>query len=175
MENEGTRFLLFDLEGESYAVEVERVEVVLESAPVTRVPKAPPHLLGVINYRGSVIPVADLRIRFGATPQRSLGVVNSVIVLHIRYAGDDHVIGMPADEVREVIDLDRSRMERAPTIGSRSKDGLIAGVCERDGRFIVVLDIDEAFSETALTRPDGRGQAEREGSRASEPRGSEPR
>ena len=59
------RYLAFDLGGQRFAVEVSRVEVVLESVPITRVPKVPSHLRGVINYRGSVIPVADLRIRFG--------------------------------------------------------------------------------------------------------------
>lgn len=172
MESPSARFLLFDLGGESYAVEVERVEVVLESALVTRVPKAPAHLLGVINYRGSVIPVADLGIRFGL-PRSSAGPgepCGSVIVLHIRYAGDDHVIGMPADEVREVIDIDRGRIERAPSLGSRVDEGLVAGVCERDGRFVIILEIDEAFSETVLARIEGRQPGEREGPRVAERR-----
>lgn len=138
------RYLSFELGGEVYAVEVERVEVVLETAPITRVPKAPPHLRGVINYRGTVIPVADLRIRFGEG-STSADEGSSIIVLHIRYDGEDLVVGLLADAVREVIDLESSRIERPPRMGSRIDDSLIAGIGERSGEFIVVLDIDEAF------------------------------
>ncbi|HOX32157.1 MAG TPA: chemotaxis protein CheW [Spirochaetales bacterium] len=148
------RYLAFELDGEEYAVEVERVEVVLESAPITRVPKAPAHLRGVINYRGSVVPVADLKTRFSAG--RSTAELSSVIVLHIRYAGEDQVVGVLADSVREVIDLDPSRIERPPRLGNRLDDALIAGIGERGGRFIVVIDIDEAFkaeAERASTEP----------------------
>ncbi len=151
----GGRYLAFVLDGEEYAVEVERVEVVLESAPITRVPKAPGHLRGVINYRGSVIPVADLKTRFG---EGRSAEGSSVIVLHIRYGGEDLVVGVLADEVREVIELDGSRVERPPRLGNRVDDALIAGIGERGGRFIVLLDIDEAFK--AESAPSERRTAE---------------
>lgn len=144
-EERSGRYLVFELDGESYAVEVERVEVVLETVPITRVPKAAPHLRGVINHRGAVIPVADLRVRFG-TGLSELREGSSIVVLQIRYGDESLTIGVLADSVREVLDLDPSRIEAAPSLGNRAEDGLIAGVYEKDGRFIVVLDIDEAFS-----------------------------
>jgi chemotaxis signal transduction protein len=142
------RYLAFDLAGQMFAVEVGRVEVVLESVPITRVPKAPAHLRGVINYRGAVIPVADLRMRFGEGPT-STGPGTSIIVLQVRYGHDDITIGVLADFVREVIDLDLKSIERPPQIGSRIDDALIAGIAERSGEFIVILDIDEAFKAEA--------------------------
>jgi purine-binding chemotaxis protein CheW len=142
------RYLAFELSGQCFAVDVSRVEVVLEAVPITRVPKAPPHLRGVINYRGAVIPVADLRTRFGEG-RTSSGEGSSIIVLQVRYGKDDLTIGMLADSVREVIDLDPSRIERPPQVGSRIDDALIAGIGERAGEFIVVLDIDEAFKSEA--------------------------
>jgi len=142
------RYLAFELGGEAFAVEVERVEVVLETATITRVPKAPAHLRGVINHRGTVIPVADLRTRFGEEGARS-AEGSSIIVLHIRYDGEDLVVGILADAVREVIDLERSRIERPPRLGSRIDESLIAGIGERGGEFIVILDIDEAFKVEA--------------------------
>jgi purine-binding chemotaxis protein CheW len=157
-EESSGRYLAFELDGEEYAVEVDRVEVVLESAPITRVPKAPAHLRGVINYRGSVIPVADLKSRFsegGKTAEDS-----SIIVLHIRYAGEDLVVGVLADMVREVIDLDPARVERPPKLGSRVDDALIAGIGEHAGRFVVVLDIDEAFKAEAERAASERAPAE---------------
>lgn len=165
-ENESGRFLAFELDGNQYAIEVERVEVVLETVPITRVPKASPYLKGVINYRGAVVPVADLRSRFvvdGAI--RSLDLPESVetvseehnegthsgaeniIVLHINYADNDIVIGILADSVREVVDIDPSHIERAPELGGPREKSLIAGIGNKDGNFIVILDIDEAFNE----------------------------
>jgi purine-binding chemotaxis protein CheW len=149
METEKTgRYLAFDLAGRRYAIEVERVEVVLESVPITRVPRAQAHLRGVINYRGAVIPVADLRRRFGEGESSSADGT-SIVVLQIRYGNDEVTIGMLADSVREVIDIPLSRVERAPRIGSRIDDSLIAGVGEHEGEFIVILDIDEAFKAEA--------------------------
>ena len=139
------RYLAFELGDQAYAVEVSRVEVVLESAPITRVPKAPTHLRGVINHRGSVIPVADLRVRFGEE-RTYAGPGSSIIVLQVRFGQDDVTIGMLADAVREVIDLDSSRIEHPPKVGSRIEDAIVKGIGEKAGEFIVVLDIDLAFS-----------------------------
>jgi purine-binding chemotaxis protein CheW len=175
------RFLSFELDGNQYAVEVERVEVVLETVPITRVPKAPSYLKGVINYRGAVIPVADLRTRFReglaagspgdgpaapaqtavqAGPEEGGG---SIIVLHLRYSGDDIVIGVIADAVREVVDLDPGRMEKAPGIGGRGGEKLLAGIAEKDGSFIVILDMDEAFNmeDSFAPSPSGRPEERR--------------
>jgi purine-binding chemotaxis protein CheW len=142
------KYLAFELGGQCFAVDVARVEVVLETVPITRVPKAAPHLRGVINYRGSVIPVADLRTRFGEGAS-SAGPGTSIIVLQVRYGPDDITIGMLADSVREVIDLASERIERPPQVGSKIDDALIAGIGEKGGEFIVVLDIDEAFKAEA--------------------------
>jgi len=144
------RYLAFELGGQCFAVDVSRVEVVLETVPITRVPKAPPHLRGVINYRVSVIPVADLRVRFGDGPTDT-GPGSSIIVLQVRFGQDDVTIGVLADAVREVIDLDPSRIERPPQVGSRIEDALIKGIGEKGGEFIVVLDIDVAFIPDAST------------------------
>lgn len=189
----GGRFLAFEIDGNEYAIEVERVEVVLETMPITRVPQAPAHLKGVINYRGAVIPVADLRTRFslaaeesGTTgsasptarkeggaegglppttalvaapdPESKLPVVAgqlqdgslssgaSIVVLHVDYAGDDIVMGVMADAVREVMDIDAAHINKAPSVGSRGRDDLVAGIGEKDGRFIVILDMEKAFN-----------------------------
>jgi purine-binding chemotaxis protein CheW len=123
-------------------VDVTRVEVVLESMAITRVPKASAHLRGVINYRGSVIPVVDLRMRLG---EGRSPLDSSIIVLQVRYGPDDITIGMLADAVREVIALDAERIETPPRIGSRIDEALIAGIARKGDEFIVVLDIDEAF------------------------------
>ena len=158
MDGESTgKYLAFELAGQCFAVDVARVEVVLETAPITRVPKAPAHLRGVINYRGTVIPVADIRTCFGEG-KTSSGEGSSIIVLQVKYGRDDITIGMLADSVREVIDLDSKSMERPPQIGSHIDDALIAGIGEKAGEFIVVLDIDEAFKAEAAAGERGAEQ-----------------
>ena len=143
-EESGGKFLAFDLADQCYAVEVSRVEVVLESVPITRVPKAPEHLRGVINHRGAVIPVVDLGVRFGIGLSPA-GPGSSIIVLRLRFGPDEVTAGLLAQNVREVIDLDVSRIERPPQLGARAEGGFVAGIGERGGEFIVVLDIDAAF------------------------------
>jgi purine-binding chemotaxis protein CheW len=142
------RYLTFVLGGQCFAVEVSRVEVVLETVPITRVPKSPVHLRGVINYRGAVIPVADLRLRFGEGATAS-GDGTSIIVLQVRFGRDLITIGVLADAVREVVDLDANRIEAPPKVGSHAEDGFVRGIAERGGEFIVVIDIDEAFKAEA--------------------------
>jgi len=141
------RYLAFELGGQCFAVDVSRVEVVLETARITRVPKALPYLRGVINFRGSVIPVADLKIRFGEGRTGS-GDGSRVIVLQARYGSDDLTIGILADAVREVIELESTGVERPPQFGFRLDEAIIAGVGQKNGEFIVVLNVDEALKAT---------------------------
>ena len=140
------RYLAFELDGNAYAVEVERVEVVLEMVPVTRVPRAPEHLRGVINYRGTVIPVADLRVRFGSG-LTNLAAASSIVVLQLRQGDDSVTIGVIADAVREVIDFDGDKIDRTTGYGSGRLDAMVKGVYAYTGAFIVVLDIDKAFED----------------------------
>jgi purine-binding chemotaxis protein CheW len=142
------KYLTFELGEQCFAVDVSRVEVVLESMPITRVPKASSHLRGVINYRGAVIPVADMRTRFGEGRSKS-GPGSSIIVLQLRYGQEDITIGMLADAVREVIDLDAERIERPPQVGARMDEAFVSGIARKGDEFIVVLDIDEAFKARA--------------------------
>jgi len=138
------RYLSFVLAEQCFAVDVSRVEVVLESARITRVPKALPYLRGVINFRGSVIPVADLRVRFGEG-RTSCGEGSRIIVIQARVGPDEMTIGVLADSVREVIELDSSGVERPPQFGFRLDESIIKGVGQKAGEFIVVLDVDEAI------------------------------
>jgi purine-binding chemotaxis protein CheW len=171
------RYLSFEIDGNQYAIEVERVEVVLETVPITRVPKAPSHLKGVINYRGAVVPVADLRDRFrveaeeasALPPDEALGTQaeaggasSSIIVLQIHFGDDDIVMGILADAVREVVDIDPSHIEKAPGLGGKGGSGLIAGIGEKDGHFVVILDIDAAFGDELAQAKEARVDKKRQ-------------
>jgi purine-binding chemotaxis protein CheW len=135
------QFLNFALGDEQFAVDVGKVEVVLEYVPITRVPKSPPWLRGVINHRGSVVPVMDLKRKMGMG-ETSEGEGASIIVLQVRYEGDEMALGILADEVREVVDVDYANVERGMTIGALAGQGFMQGVYKREGGFMLMLDIE---------------------------------
>ncbi len=148
------QYLSFNLGDGQYAIPVARVEVVLEKQPITRVPRARPWLRGVTNHRGAVIPVVDLRLRFGMGETPIVEGI-SIIVLQLDIDGDVVTVGMLADGVREVIDIETAELESAPDVGGKLDRKAIAAIGKKDGAFIVILDVDEAFAtEGAAFAPD---------------------
>ncbi len=148
------QYLSFNLGDGQYAIPVARVEVVLEKQPITRVPRARPWLRGVTNHRGSVIPVVDLKLRFGMG-ETPIAEGISIIVLQLDFDGDIVTVGMLADGVREVIDIETAELESAPDVGGKLDRKAIAAIGKKDGAFIVILDVDEAFAtDGAAFAPD---------------------
>jgi purine-binding chemotaxis protein CheW len=143
---EDNRYLVFKLDSEFYAVDVRRVEVVLEYTPITRVPRSAEHLRGVINHRGTVVPVIDLKKRFGMGYTDALET-RSIIVMQIEASGEQTMIGALADGVEEVIDLDPTRIDAAPSFGGNLKTEFILGLGKKDDSFIILLDIDAVFAD----------------------------
>jgi purine-binding chemotaxis protein CheW len=149
VQQQNSQYLTFDIDDERYAVDVTQVEVVLEMAPITRVPKSPEHIRGVINHRGSVIPVVDLRSIFGVGPGDS-ALQPSIVVTQVDFEGESLTAGILADAVHEVVDLDRDSTEAAPPYGQRSNaSAFVRGIGKRDGRFLILLDLERALSATA--------------------------
>lgn len=140
-----SQYLSFNLGEDRYAVAVSSVEVVLEMAAITRVPRCPPHLRGVINHRGSVVPVVDLRAVFGSEPT-ALAAGSSVIVAQVEFEGEPLTAGVLADEVQEVLDLDPSRIEPAPSFGARLDGSFVKGIGRHGDGFVILLDLEKALS-----------------------------
>jgi purine-binding chemotaxis protein CheW len=122
--------------------------VVLESPVVTRVPKSPVHMRGVINHRGSVVPVVDLRAVFGMDIPESVAD-SSIIVAQVDFEGELLTAGILADAVQEVVDLEQDSVEPPPSFGSRVDGAFIKGIGKRDGRFVILLDLERALSGTS--------------------------
>jgi purine-binding chemotaxis protein CheW len=156
------QYLTFRLGEEVFAVDVAKTREVLDLTAVTRVPGTPRFMLGVINLRGGVVPVIDLRLKFGmAAAQQTRETC--IIVLDITLDGETTIIGAVADSVREVLDLDSSQIEPPPRIGTRLKTEFIRGMGRIDeSRFLILLDIDRVFSseELALVQAAGEEAAE---------------
>jgi purine-binding chemotaxis protein CheW len=145
-----TQYLTYRLAEETYALNIGKVREVLDYTTITRVPRTPDFMRGVINLRGSVVPVVDLRIRFGM-PRTEKTVDTCVIIMEVSLDGATTVLGALADSVQEVLDLESDHIEPPPRIGSRLHTEFITGIGKHGGRFIIILDIDKLFSGDELT------------------------
>lgn len=148
-ELEATQYLTFALDAEIFAVDVSKVREILEMPNITKVPQVPVFMRGVINLRGSVVPVIDLRLKFNM--KETAQTVNTcIIVVEVSMDGEYIVLGALADSVQEVIEMDPAQIEPAPHIGSHLKTEFIRGMGKLDGHFVMILDIDKVFSSEEL-------------------------
>jgi len=124
---ENRTYLTFTLDQEDFAVDVAGVREVLDYTDITRVPRTPDFMKGVINLRGSVVPVVDLRLKFGL-PETEKTVDTCIIVLEVELEGEVTVIGAIADSVREVFEINTADIEPPPRIGTRFETEFISGL-----------------------------------------------
>jgi purine-binding chemotaxis protein CheW len=148
---ETTQYLTFNLADEVFAVDVGRVREILEITTITKVPQTPDFMRGVINLRGSVVPVIDLRLKFGMT-ETERTVNTCIIVVEVAMDGETIVLGSLADSVQEVIEMEPAQIEAAPHIGTHLNTDFIKGMGNHDGRFVMILDIDKIFSASELNQ-----------------------
>ena len=140
-----TQFLTFGLGDDIFALDVIKAKEVLDFSEVTQVPQTPDYMLGVINLRGSVVPVIDMRRKFNMeVADRTRN--SCIVVVEVDVDGEPVTVGALADSVREVIDLDPSQIEPPPRIGTRLNTEFIKGMGNLDDRFVIILDIDKVFS-----------------------------
>ncbi len=146
---ETTQYLTFKLDDEVFALDISKVREVLDFTTITKVPRTPEFMRGVINLRGSVVPVVDLRLKFGMT--KTENTVNTcIIIVEVTVDEETTVLGALADSVQEVLDLEPGHIEPAPKIGTRLNTEFIKGMGKRDNTFIIILDIDKIFSVNEL-------------------------
>ena len=143
------QYLTLRLGQEMFAIDVSQVREILDVTNITRVPRAPEFMRGVINVRGSVVPVVDLRLKFGLPPtEKSLDT--RIVVMEITLASDVCVIGALADAVHNVMDLEAGQIEATPKIGARWNSAFIKGIGKHNDQFIIILDVDRIFSSDEL-------------------------
>ena len=135
-----TQALMLGLAGEVFAVDARQVREILDPAPVTRLPGAKPYVAGVMNVRGKVIPLADLRLRFGMPPA-PITADSRFIVIEIELEGEPTTIGIVADKVYEVTDLDASTLQKTPPVGMHWRPEFVAGIAKWKDEFIVLPDM----------------------------------
>jgi purine-binding chemotaxis protein CheW len=142
---ETTQYLTFKLEDELFALDIGKVREVLDFTTITKVPQTPDFMRGVINLRGSVVPVVDLRLKFGMVMAEKT-VNTCVIIVEVEMDGEKVVMGAMADAVQEVLDLEPDQIEPPPRIGTKLNTDFIRGMGKHAEQFIIILDIDKVFS-----------------------------
>lgn len=155
------QYLTFQLGEEVFALDVSNVREILEFTAVTKVPKTPEFMRGVINLRGSVVPVLDMRLKFGMT-RTERTVDTCIIVVEVSFEEENTIIGALVDSVQEVFELEPNQIEPAPRIGTQLKTEFIKGMGKKDDRFIILLNIDKVFSSEELAAAQGLEPKEQE-------------
>lgn len=143
------KFLTFALGPERYGLEVARVEEIVGLLPITRIPRLPGFVSGVVNLRGRVIPVIDLRLALGM-PASEGGELAVIVVVQVQRGATSTVMGVIVDEVDEVVDLPASLIEATPEFGTGVDTSFIKGVGRLETNVVLVLDIDLVLSGSEL-------------------------
>ena len=146
---EARQYLTFKLGDEVFALDVSQVREVLDLSTITKVPGAPPFMRGVINVRGSVVPVMDLKVKFGLT-ETTRSMDTRIIVMELNMDEEITVLSALADSVSEVKEMEPGKIEKPPKIGSRWRTEFIKGIGKEGEQFIIILDIDRVFSTNEL-------------------------
>ena len=143
------QYLGFYIAGEEYAVGILRVKEILEYDTITKVPGTPPSIRGVINLRGSVVPVVDLALKFGL-PESQVTKRTCIVVVELDLNGERTVMGVMADAVSQVIELGPKDIEPPPAFGTRVHMDYLRGMGKAGKKFILILDVDRVLSVDEL-------------------------
>jgi purine-binding chemotaxis protein CheW len=154
------QYLTFTLGDEVFALDISSVREVLEYTSITKVPRTPEYIRGVINLRGRAVPVVDVRLKFGM-PGTDRTVNTCIIIVEVDMGGEQTVLGALSDSVKEVLDIEPKDIEPAPRMGTSIKADFIKGIGKQNDTFIILLDIDKVFSEEELARIGDAAGAER--------------
>lgn len=139
-------YLSFKLGEEIFAANVSKVLNILEMTKITQVPKSPPYMKGVINLRGTVLPVVDTRLKFGMSATE-FTPNTCILVMEVEVDGEALQVGGLVDSVQEVLEIDLKEILPSPNIGSRYRSEFINGMYKlNDDHFIMLLDMDKVFS-----------------------------
>ena len=140
-------FLTFKLGDELFAASVTKVIEILEIPKITRVPRSPEFIRGVVNLRGNVLSVVDSRIKFGL-PAADDTINTCIVVINVSVEGQNLTMGLIVDAVKEVMEIEEGQVQAVPEIGSKYKSEFIEGMVKSDDQFIMILNVDQLFSET---------------------------
>ena len=152
--NVAAQYLTFKLKEEVFAIEISKVREVLEYTTLTKVPRTPDFMSGVINLRGNVVPVIDLNLKLGM-PQTERTIDTCIIIVEIAVSGETVFLGALVDSVQEVIEIEPENIEHAPKIGTNLNIEFLQGIGKKDDRFMMIFNIDKVFSTEDIAAVSG--------------------
>jgi purine-binding chemotaxis protein CheW len=147
---ETAQYLTFYVADERYAIAILDVKEIIEVGNLTRVPMTPDHIRGVLNLRGSVVPIVDLSARLGKG-RCSLTKRSAIILVEVNDRDDRHMIGMLVDEVHEILEIDHGNLQPPPDFGTAIRTDFIQAMGRVDELFIILLDINHVLSTDELS------------------------
>jgi len=138
-------YLTFKLQNELFAINVGDVLEILEMSPITKVPKSPAFMRGVINLRGNILPVMDARNKF-AMPDAEFTIDTCIVVLNIDSGKEPLLVGAIVDSVQKVIDIPDEDIQVSASMGAMYREDFITGIGKMEDNFVMILNIDKVFS-----------------------------
>ncbi len=144
-ESGGSQYLTFVLSGETYGVDILRVQEIKGWTPVTRIPNTPDYMQGVLNLRGTIVPIVDMRMRFNLE-RIEYTPITVIIVLSIKSESGDRVIGLVVDSVSDVINVESENIKPTPDFGDGLNTEFINGLATGGERMVMLLDVDKLLS-----------------------------
>lgn len=139
------QYLTFSLGGEMYGLGILNIKEIIEYGSLTGIPMMPAFIRGVINMRGSVVPVVDLLARFGGK-KTELGRRTCIVIIELTLEGERHDIGVMVDAVSAVLEIPRSEIEPAPSFGAKIRTDFIDGMGKVAGKFVIILNTERVLS-----------------------------
>ncbi|MEC4889537.1 MAG: chemotaxis protein CheW [Nitrospira sp.] len=142
---DGSQFLTFSLGEELYGVDILRVQEIKGYTAVTKIPNTPPHIKGVLNLRGTIVPIVELRTKFGLpTIEYTMFTVIVVVVVQ------DKVMGLIVDAVSDVLDIARKDIQAAPEFGAKVNVTFLNGIGKSGDKLVALLDIDRLLTDADM-------------------------
>lgn len=145
----GLPIITFQMGDDLYGFHIARVKEVVRYLPLTRIPRAPDYMVGIINLRGGVVTVVDLAMRFGLPPVKN-AVEAYVIVVEVTHEAQPHLVGLRVDFVQEVTMVDPDQLDSSPRIGGMVASAYVEGIFLKEGTFVTLLDLGKAFDVSEL-------------------------
>ncbi len=142
----GLRYLSFILDEEEYCIDIIKIKEIMGMIEITKIPKTPNFIKGVINLRGQIIPIIDLRLKF-EIPEIPYTDRTCIIVVELFYENELTLMGLVVDKIREVINIQDERITKIPYINLKINSDYISGMAEINDRIIVILDITKVLTE----------------------------
>jgi purine-binding chemotaxis protein CheW len=159
--SESKQYLTFKLNEETFGVDVIQIREILEYLIITKIPQAPDFMCGVINLRGSVVPVIDMKKKFGMGEIEKT-INTCIVVVEVNVEDENICLGALVDSVQEVFELEPEEIEKAPKLGTMLKTEFIRGMGKRNDKFIILLDINKVltFKDIELVQDSNYGDVE---------------